>query len=85
MSFPVDKESKLFITDPVTAPVKQRLQKLKVYIKENKFSTRNELALKCGVSVETIKRDILKLKKNNEIIRIGSDKTGHWELVNRKP
>jgi ATP-dependent DNA helicase RecG len=69
------------VNDPVNDPVKERLKKIKAFIKENKYSTREELANKCGVSIETIKRDILKLKTNNEIKRYGSDKSGYWELI----
>lgn len=39
------------------------------------------MADKCGLSLETIKRDIQKLKKQKKIKRIGSDKTGYWQII----
>lgn len=51
------------------------------YIKKNIYITKEELAEKCGVSLETIKRDIFKMQKSNLIERKGSKKTGYWELV----
>jgi predicted HTH transcriptional regulator len=65
------------VNDLVNDPVNDRLSEIKKLITNNKHITREELARRCAVSVETIKRDILKLKKNNELIRIGSDKSGH--------
>lgn len=40
-----------------------------------------KLAEKCGVSRPTIARTIKVLQNRKYIRRIGSDKTGHWEVV----
>ena len=58
-----------------------RSEKILTLIKEKPTITQTELAKKLDVSTETIKRDILKLKKNNQIKRVGSDKTGYWQLI----
>ena len=39
------------------------------------------LAQRLGVSEATVKRNIQKLKQQNRIRRVGSKKTGHWEIV----
>ena len=41
----------------------------------------NELALALSVTVKTIKRDFTSLKNEGKIKRVGSDKTGHWEII----
>jgi ATP-dependent DNA helicase RecG len=69
--------------DPVNDPVNDRLSKIKKLITNDKYITREELARRCVVSLETIKRDIQKLKNNNELKRIGSDKSGHWQLLKK--
>ena len=40
-----------------------------------------ELAIKCGVGKTTIQNVLVKLKANNLIKRIGSNKTGYWEVL----
>ncbi|RLD84620.1 MAG: hypothetical protein DRJ10_00715, partial [Bacteroidetes bacterium] len=46
----------------------------------NKISTK-QLANNCSVSQSTIKRDIEKLKLQNRLKRVGSEKTGHWVII----
>lgn len=41
----------------------------------------NELASQLEKNPRTIERIIEKLKQNNKIKRVGSDKTGTWEIV----
>lgn len=41
------------------------------------------LSILFGVSKKTIKRDIYVLRDMNLIHYVGSDKTGHWEIVDR--
>ena len=41
-----------------------------------------QLATTCGVSRPTIARTIKSLQVYNRIRRVGSDKTGHWEVTN---
>lgn len=40
-----------------------------------------KLAVECGVSRPTIARTIKNLQARKHIRRIGSDKTGHWEII----
>ena len=39
-----------------------------------------EYAEKIGVSEATVKRRLGELKKNGVIVRVGGNKTGHWEI-----
>ena len=41
-----------------------------------------QLAITCGVSRPTIARTVKSLQAYNRIRRVGSDKTGHWEVIN---
>ena len=50
-------------------------------LKEMPESTKEELAQKLGRSRATITRQLQKLKEMNIVRRIGSDKTGRWEVV----
>ena len=67
--------------DPLYDPLNNRVEKIKSLIKENKYITREEMAQKCNVSLETIKRDISKMQDAKVIQRIGSRKTGHWQII----
>ncbi len=51
-------------------------------IKENPYITLSELAIKLNKSRRTISRIIKELQEQQKIYRIGSDKTGYWEVVN---
>ena len=42
----------------------------------------NNLAEKLGMSRKTIERDMTVLQEKGLVQRVGSNKTGHWELVN---
>ncbi|MEQ6122364.1 RNA-binding domain-containing protein [Reichenbachiella sp. MALMAid0571] len=75
-------ESKVIvINDPVNDPVNDRRNGILQKMEENKFITREQLADGSNVSVETIKRDIRRLRDQGKLKRIGSDKTGYWEVV----
>lgn len=56
--------------------------KLKVYmsLKEDPTQTREMLAMKTGKTIRTIQRALDKLSEEGKIKRIGSSKTGYWEV-----
>jgi len=58
--------------------------KVLALIKENNKITITEMAAALEITTRTIERAIKDLKQNNKIIRIGSDKTGSWQIVNRE-
>ena len=43
--------------------------------------TKNELLGKLNVTEKTVKRDIKKLKAQNRLKRVGSVKSGYWEII----
>jgi len=57
---------------------------LLIEIKNNHYITRKEIAEKLNVSRATVARYIKQLKKMNIITRIGSDKSGYWEIIENK-
>lgn len=53
-------------------------------IKRNNKITATEISSQLKVSLSTAKRKIKALKKTGKIERIGSDKTGHWKIIEKK-
>ncbi|MDK2777603.1 MAG: Fic family protein [Pseudomonadota bacterium] len=76
------------VNAPVNAPDKQvpDLNRLKTpdaviaLLTANPELTRQQLADAIGKDLRTIGRAIAKLQQNGKITRVGSDKTGHWEI-----
>ena len=64
---------------PKNVPIK-RLEQIIQLIKENKSIRIDQLALECDVSAKTIKRDMAKLKSEGRVKRVGSLKSGCWEI-----
>ena len=60
---------------------KKRHLRIVDLIKSNPAITLKELQSVLCVSESTLDRDIAILKKQNVVIRIGSKKSGHWEIV----
>lgn len=48
---------------------------------EDNYATNQELAIRTNQSERTIRNHTAKLKELNYIHRVGSDKTGHWEIL----
>lgn len=65
---------------PVNVPVKRKDEIVKMLL-ANPNLTAEELAATFSVTAKTIKRDFAALKNGGRIKRIGSDKTGHWEVT----
>ena len=73
------KDNDVPINVPKNDPIK-RLDKIIEIIGKNRDITIYELANKLNVADKTIKRDIAKIKEKNRVIRVGSLKSGHWEV-----
>ena len=56
-------------------------EKIITLIKDNNKITIKEMAIKLDKTTRSIERTIKNLKQNNKIKRVGSDKTGTWEIV----
>jgi len=52
-------------------------------IKANTQITIKELAEHLNLSARAIEKNISKLKTENRIVRIGSDKGGHWNIIQK--
>ena len=73
-----------FYYEPLSEPLSSRQLSIIGLIKNNNFISINDLAQSCKVGRETIKRELKKLKEINLIKRVGSDKAGHWEIINKR-
>ena len=51
---------------------------------ENAKITIHELADIIGITARTVEKHVAILKNEGKIQRIGSDKTGHWSVINNK-
>jgi predicted HTH transcriptional regulator len=49
-------------------------------IKQNSKITAAEISKRLNISLSTAKRRIKALKEKGRIVRVGSDKTGHWKV-----
>ena len=72
--------TKLKVNDPLNDPLNQIVDLLT----ENNKLSYDDLASILNKSKATVKRHIQKLKTLNLIKRVGSDKTGYWEIINKK-
>jgi len=53
-------------------------------IEKNEQISTVKIANQLNVTKRTILRDIEKLKQQNKLIRIGSEKTGYWKINNMR-
>ena len=69
---------------PVNVPVNERLDKILTMVRANPKVTAQKMALALGVTDKTIKRHLKALREQGRIQRVGSDKAGHWEVIERQ-
>lgn len=67
--------------DPINDPINDTVKTILALIEQNPSITYEEMTEKTGKSRRTISRLITELKEKNIIARVGSDKTGYWEIV----
>ena len=62
-----------------------KINRIKIFetIKVSVINAQN-LSIASGISLRTTKRDLYVLRDMNLIHYVGSDKTGHWEIVNQQ-
>ena len=69
---------------PVNVPVKtspkDRQKKIVIALSKDSHLSAQKLAEKFGVTDKTIKRDLLLLKQQNIITRVGANKNGYWKV-----
>ena len=69
------------VTDNVTDKVTDNQQKMIDLIKENPFISTKQIAEKINISQRKVKENMAKLKQNGFVKRVGSTKSGQWELT----
>ncbi len=81
------KDDTLNVTRNVTLNKKTILRtndyKVLNQLQENPAQTREEIANKIGVNKRTVQRSMDKLVDNGMIMRLGSKKTGYWEVLSK--
>jgi len=87
MTFPVSKElihqSGVVdrLVDGLVDGLVESQRKIVELIKANPKISKKDMAKNIGISTTAIDRHIRSLRENNIIKRVGSDRTGHWELA----
>ena len=71
------EKSEIAQNEPVNEPLKRVL----AVIKERPNLSKEKIAEKIGMSRATVTRALAKLVESGAIKRVGSDKTGHWEIL----
>lgn len=69
----------------VNVPVNEVAGKILILLRANSRATAQKLALALGVTDKTIKRHLKVLRDQGRLKRVGSDKTGHWEVIEKTP
>ena len=67
-----------------TETTQKTTEKILRLIKENPSITNKELAMLCEITVDGVFYHIKKMKAAGIIRRIGPDKGGHWEIVEKR-
>lgn len=78
---PVTDNVTVNITDNSAVPQLSTKEKIYMFLKEDPTQTREMLAMKVGKTIRTIQRALDKLSEEERIKRIGSSKTGYWEVL----
>jgi Fic family protein len=83
----IDVAAQTVVDVPVNVPVNSGLgelsEKILTLVRTNPKATAQKMALVLGVADKTIKRHLKILREQGRIQRVGSDKAGHWEVVER--
>ena len=53
------------------------------HLRANPKVTAQKMALALGVTDKTVKRHLKALREQGRIQRVGSDKAGHWDIIER--
>ena len=65
---------------PINVPIKDRQKKIIAALSKDSYVSATKLAEKFGVTEKTIRRDLLLLKQQNMITRVGANKNGYWKV-----
>jgi len=73
----------VLVNVPVNVPVNEVSDKILTLLRSNPKATAQKMALALDVTDKTIKRHLKTLREQGRLRRVGSDKAGHWEVVER--
>ena len=79
VSLPFDKDvmnSIITTTETTTETIKKLLEIIKV----NPNITAKELCVMLGLTIDGVRYHLNKLKKQGKILRVGSNKSGYWQI-----
>ena len=76
--------TELKITQKIAQKITVNQQKIIDSIKNNPYITQEELAEIVGIARLNIIKNMKKLQEQNIIKRIGADKNGYWQIVDKK-
>ncbi len=71
--------------DTVNDTVKPQNESVFSLIKQNNYIKAREIAERLNLSLSSVRRQTKELKNSGKIARVGSDKNGHWKVVDSKP
>lgn len=77
----IDVAARTVVDVPVNVPVNEVAAKILILLRANPKATAATMASALGVTDKTIKRHLKALRAQGRLRRVGSDKTGHWELI----
>ena len=69
--------------EPVNEPVNEPVKLVLAVIADNPNLSKEKIAEKIGMSRATVTRALAKLVEIGAIQRVGSDKSGHWEIIGK--
>ena len=76
--------TQITIQTPSTTQISTRQRILELLRAEPKL-TRNDLAARTGITPDGVKYHLARLKKAGLLRRVGSDRAGHWEVLDLNP
>ncbi|MDO9537116.1 MAG: winged helix-turn-helix domain-containing protein [Thermoplasmata archaeon] len=68
---------------PTAKTTQKTTQKILQAIRDNPNRTRKELAAEVGISEDGVKYHLKKMVKKGLLRRIGPDRGGHWDVVEK--
>ena len=79
----IDVATQTVVDVPANVPVNELSDKILTMVRANPKVTAQKMALALGVADKTIKRHLKTLGEQGRIQRVGSDKSGQWEIIDR--
>ena len=67
-------------TKTTTETTTETIKKLLEIIKVNPNITAKELCVMLGLTIDGVRYHLNKLKKQGKILRVGSNKSGYWQI-----